>query len=69
MNPPEDLPDRIQLRSGETIRQLTVQEFLQIDLHAQVDFLLRGDVTFYSGNIELRALDALKALNTFKKQR
>ena len=69
MNPPENLPDRIELKSGGTFRQLTVQEFLEIDLHSQVDLLLRGDVSFFSGRIELRALDALKALNTLKKQK
>lgn len=69
MNAPSpNTPDRVQLTERGATRQMTLEQFLAIEVTQQVEHLFRGNVRFFSGETEIRALDALKAMRSQSKR-
>jgi hypothetical protein len=62
------VPDRAVITVAGKARELSVSEFTALDLHAQVNHLFKGEVTFFLGRDKLRTVDALKALRTQRVQ-
>jgi hypothetical protein len=61
------MPDKVVVKTGAgRPREMTVDEFLAIDLRKQVEMLFKGEVTFFAGGVVLRAVDALRALRENK---
>jgi hypothetical protein len=61
------MPDRVLVKIGAgKPKELTVDQFLAIDLRKQVEMLFKGEVTFLKGDVVLRAVDALRTLRENK---
>lgn len=65
---PTPVPDRVVITAGNKVRELKISEFLAMDLHAQVNHLFRGEVSFFLGREKLRTVDALKAIRSQRVQ-
>ena len=55
-------PDRVVLGARGSERALSIDAFLKIPVDEQLELLFRGEVSFFSGQIPVRALEALKLL-------
>lgn len=55
-------PDRVMLGPKGAEKPLSAAAFLMIPVEQQLELLFRGEVTFFSGQTPVRALDALKVL-------
>ena len=61
------MPDKVLVKTGAgKPREMTVDEFLAIDLRKQVELLFKGEVTFLKDGVALRAVDALRTLRENK---
>jgi hypothetical protein len=61
-----ELPDRVVMTTGETRRELSVEEFMKISLDVQVELLFRGQLAFFAGQRSIRTLDALRILRQLR---
>jgi hypothetical protein len=65
-NTPGSMPDRVVLSDGGKLRELTVQEFLQLPIHVRVRAILGRSVEFYAGSVLVERQEALKVLRSLE---
>ena len=56
------MPDRVVITTNGVPRESSIDEFFSLPLNQQVEFLLKGEVSFFCGASLLRTTDALKVM-------
>ena len=59
--------DRVVLTAGETSRELSLGQFLELPLHERIQLILERAVTFYSGDHVIDRQDAMRYLRNVNR--